>query len=133
MPSGIALSPPMIETLSCTVGATIAREHLWLLSPPVPTMHVWRVTCVEALNAMDACRRYMWAVHCAHPTPGLPAGQTVLPYAPVGPAPVGAHAGGRHGGRWLPSMPTCTALCMRTTRPLRTWPQWGRRMRSCAF
>eukprot|EP00955_Chlamydomonas_euryale_P003212 34321-Chlamydomonas_euryale.AAC.1 len=56
-------------------------------------MHVWRVTCVAALNAMDASRRYMWAMHRTHPTPELPPGQTVLLYAPIGPAPVGAHAG----------------------------------------
>eukprot|EP00955_Chlamydomonas_euryale_P029181 307673-Chlamydomonas_euryale.AAC.1 len=31
-------------------------------------------------------------MHRAHPTPGLPPGQTVLPYAPIGPAPMGAHA-----------------------------------------
>eukprot|EP00955_Chlamydomonas_euryale_P000383 4307-Chlamydomonas_euryale.AAC.1 len=42
---------------------------------------------------MDASRRYVWAMHRAHPTPGLPPGQTVLPYAPIGPATVGAHAG----------------------------------------
>eukprot|EP00955_Chlamydomonas_euryale_P030010 316603-Chlamydomonas_euryale.AAC.1 len=42
---------------------------------------------------MDASRRYMWAMHPAPPTPGLPPGQTVLSYAPVGPAPMCAHAG----------------------------------------
>eukprot|EP00955_Chlamydomonas_euryale_P004055 41859-Chlamydomonas_euryale.AAC.1 len=35
----------------------------------------------------------MWALHRAHPTPGLPPGQTVLPHAPIGPAPMDAHAG----------------------------------------
>eukprot|EP00955_Chlamydomonas_euryale_P036619 350497-Chlamydomonas_euryale.AAC.2 len=40
-------------------------------------MHTWHVTCVAALNAMDASCRYMWAMHRAHPTPGLPPGQTV--------------------------------------------------------
>eukprot|EP00955_Chlamydomonas_euryale_P028248 297753-Chlamydomonas_euryale.AAC.1 len=56
-------------------------------------MHVWRMTCVAALNAIDASRRYMWAMQRAHPTPGLPPGQTVLPYAPIGGTPMGAHAG----------------------------------------
>eukprot|EP00955_Chlamydomonas_euryale_P029182 307674-Chlamydomonas_euryale.AAC.1 len=42
---------------------------------------------------MDASRRYMWGMHRAQGTPGLPPGQTVLPYAPICPAPMGAHAG----------------------------------------
>eukprot|EP00955_Chlamydomonas_euryale_P009334 100160-Chlamydomonas_euryale.AAC.2 len=47
---------------------------------------------------MDASRRYVWAKHRAHPTPGLPPGQTVLPFASLGPAPMEAHAG-RAAGR----------------------------------
>eukprot|EP00955_Chlamydomonas_euryale_P031750 333112-Chlamydomonas_euryale.AAC.2 len=71
------------------MGATVTQEHLWFLHPPAATVnvHMWRMTCVAALNAMDASRRYVWAMHRAHPTPRLPPGQTVLPYAPIGPAP----------------------------------------------
>eukprot|EP00955_Chlamydomonas_euryale_P065936 359402-Chlamydomonas_euryale.AAC.8 len=40
MPPGIALSPKrVIETLSRTVGTTVAREHLWLLHLPPPPDH----------------------------------------------------------------------------------------------
>eukprot|EP00955_Chlamydomonas_euryale_P080088 363377-Chlamydomonas_euryale.AAC.9 len=106
------------------------REHLRLLHPPAATinMHVWRVMCVAALNAMDASRRYIWAMHRAHPTPGLPPGQTVLPYAAIVPAPMGAHAGAAARRAVAALHANLHSFVMRTTCPLRTWRQRGQRM-----
>lgn len=41
-------------------------EHLWLLSPPSPSIHpgVWAVVALAALHAIYAARSYMWAQRC---------------------------------------------------------------------
>eukprot|EP00955_Chlamydomonas_euryale_P049659 354316-Chlamydomonas_euryale.AAC.4 len=97
------------------VGPAVTREHLWLLRLPAATanVHVWRVTGVAALNAMDASRRYMWAEHRAHPTPGLTPGQTVLWFASVGPAPTGVRGGGPAGGGCPPRQSGQLRACAR--------------------
>lgn len=41
-------------------------HHLWLLSPPHPSVHpgVWAVVGLAALHAIYSARSYMWALRC---------------------------------------------------------------------
>ena len=52
-----ALPPSLNITLEC--------QHLWLLSPPHPSIHdgVWSVIATAAIAAMDSARRYMIKLH----------------------------------------------------------------------
>eukprot|EP00955_Chlamydomonas_euryale_P004281 44559-Chlamydomonas_euryale.AAC.1 len=61
---------------------------------------------MAALDAIDTSRSYMWAKHRSDPTPGPPSGQTIPPFAPMGPEPTGAHGGqAAKGGGGCPSCP----------------------------
>ena len=44
----------------------LSPQHLWLLQPPVSTIHpgVWAVVALAALHSIYSARSYMWAQRC---------------------------------------------------------------------
>ena len=48
-------------------GVVVQPCHLWLLTPPHPSVHagVWVVVGLAALTALDRARRYMWSLRLA--------------------------------------------------------------------
>eukprot|EP00955_Chlamydomonas_euryale_P015737 168359-Chlamydomonas_euryale.AAC.1 len=70
-------------------------------------------------------------MHRAHPTPGLPPGPTVLLYAPVGLAPLGADAG-RAARRAVAALHANLHSFVHAHDTPPADLAWGRRMRLCA-
>lgn len=67
-PVAQAIVVALAAALPASLCITLECRHLWLLSPPHPSLHadVWSVIATAAIAAMESARRYMVKVHLNH-------------------------------------------------------------------